>query len=362
LAVRTRVPSGAAALALHGGGVKGKFSEVKGTADDLDSWQRLLASDEDPPFQGLETILDPAGFRGRLRRNHLDQVIAALVEVRASKHTTRRGQEHIEASPEAQYMLVFQVAGRTALRQDGADQAKLEAGDFGIWSTQHPYRWTFESGDSSVFSLRFPQAFIDIPEHVLGPVTARALSSREGFGKHLAPFLASVVQDGDLMSGPAGGRLARNLIDLFATGLVDQAQRDQPARPVPLFVQVTDYIAENLADPDLDASAISRAKHISTRYLQAIFQEQGSTVTDWIRDRRMAGARRDLADPALREAAIADIAIRWGYQDPAYFSRLFRREFGESPRQWRTRALAARTSRTPMVPGQPVPGQPGLAS
>jgi len=31
--------------------------------------------------------------------------------------------------------------------------------------------------------------------------------------------------------------------------------------------------------------------------------------------------------------------LRWGYQDPAYFSRLFRREFGESPREWRTRAL-----------------------
>jgi AraC-like DNA-binding protein len=340
--------------------VKGKFSEVKGTAHDLDSWQRLLASDDDPPFHGLESISDPDPFRGRVRRNHLDRIIAALIELRAGKHTTRRGHEHIDATPEPQYMLIFQVIGRTVLWQDGADQAELAAGDFGIWSAQRPYRWTFEGGECSVFSLRFPQAFLDVPDQVLRPVTARALSSREGLGRHLAPFLTSVVHDDDLMSGPAGGRLARNLIDLFATGLMDLTQRDQPACPVPLFVQVTDYIAENLADPDLDASSISRAKHISTRYLQSVFQEEGTTVTDWIRDRRMAGARRDLADPALREAPITDIAFRWGYQDPAYFSRLFRREFGESPRQWRARALSARASRGATVPGQR--GLPGLAS
>jgi AraC-like DNA-binding protein len=326
--------------------VKEKFSELKGAARDLDSWQRLLASDDSPPFQELEAIRDPADFRGRLRRNHLDKVTAGLIELHASEHTTRRTHEHIKAAPEPGYVLIFQVAGRSVFRQEGADRAELAAGDFVISSVQQPYRWTFDAGDSAVFSLRFPQEFIDVPDQVLNLVTARALSSREGLGKHLAPFMTSVVQDADLVSGPAGGRLVRNLIDLFATGLVDMLHRDQPARPAPMFVQVTEYIAENLADPDLDASSISRAKHISTRYLQAIFQEQGTKVTDWIRDRRMAGARRDLADPALREASIADIAIRWGYQDPAYFSRLFRREFGESPREWRARA----------------PGQPGLAS
>ena len=321
--------------------MKGKYFEVTGAARDLDSWQRLLASDDAPPFHGLETIRDPADFRGRLRRNHLDQVTAGLIELHASEHTTRRTHEHIKATPEPQYLLMFQAAGRSVFWQDDADQAVLAAGDFAIASAQQPYRWSFDAGDSVVFSLRFPQAFIDLPDHALKSVEARTLSSREGLGRHLAPFMASVVRDADLMRGPAGGRLARNLIDLFATGLADTLQRDQPARPVPLFVQVTDYIAENLADPDLDASSLSRAKHISTRYLQAIFQEQGTTVTDYIRDRRMAGARRDLADPALREAPIADIAVRWGYQDPAYFSRLFRREFGESPRDWRARALAS---------------------
>jgi AraC-like DNA-binding protein len=66
--------------------------------------------------------------------------------------------------------------------------------------------------------------------------------------------------------------------------------------------------------------------------------EQGTTVTDWIRERRLAGCRRDLADPTLRDVPIGDVAVRWGYRDQAYFSRLFRRAFGETPREWRARA------------------------
>jgi AraC-like DNA-binding protein len=107
-----------------------------------------------------------------------------------------------------------------------------------------------------------------------------------------------------------------------------------------MFLQVTNYITNNLGDPSLDTCSVARANHISTRYLQGLFQEQGTTVTDWVRDRRLKACRRDLADPALREESIGEIAHRWGYPDQAYFSRLFRRSFGESPREWRARAMA----------------------
>ena len=33
--------------------------------------------------------------------------------------------------------------------------------------------------------------------------------------------------------------------------------------------------------------------------------------------------------------AIADVAYRTGFLDPAYFARLFRKRFGITPRQWR---------------------------
>jgi AraC-like DNA-binding protein len=322
--------------------LRGKVTEVKGAARDLEGWLRLHGSDGLPPFQQLESISDPALFTGRLRRNHHDQVTSALIELTASEHVTRRSAEHIQSTPEPGYFLVCQLAGHSVLRPQDGPGADLRPGDFTIASAQQPYTWSFAGGDSAVFSLRFPASLLDVPRQVIRPVEARTLSSREGFGRHLAPFVTAIAHDADLLGGPAGGRLARNLIDLFATGLAELLQRDGTGRSVPLFLRVSDYISANLADATLDASAIAKAHHISVRYLQALFQEQGTTVTDWIRERRLAGCRRDLADPALRESSIADIALRWGYADPAYFSRRFRFEFGETPREWRARAHATR--------------------
>ena len=61
-----------------------------------------------------------------------------------------------------------------------------------------------------------------------------------------------------------------------------------------------------------------------------------------IRDRRMAEAQRLLAAPGARSLAIATIAYRTGFADPAYFSRVFREATGLSPRDFRAQAAARR--------------------
>lgn len=53
---------------------------------------------------------------------------------------------------------------------------------------------------------------------------------------------------------------------------------------------------------------------------------------------------RSLLDAGALELSIADVALRAGYQDPLYFSRLFRREFSISPSEYRSRARARRKS------------------
>jgi AraC-like DNA-binding protein len=104
---------------------------------------------------------------------------------------------------------------------------------------------------------------------------------------------------------------------------------------------VQSHIAEHLGDDTLTPERIAAQQFISTRYLHKLFELEGISVAAWIRERRLEGCCRDLADPALADRTIADIARRWGLPDAARLGRLVRAAHGCSPRELRRRALAA---------------------
>ena len=320
----------------------GPFQEIRGRADDLDSWRVLIAGGQ-PSFQRVENP-DGGEFHGTLHRQVLDRISAHLIDIRASRHVVHRTAEHIRTTPEPLYVVNFQVAGTSTFTQAGSSAA-LEPGDYAVSSSQVPFDWAFD-GDFTVFMLRFPQAFIDAPPQSFLPLLGRALRPSDGFSAHLSPFVASVAQDPDLLRGPVGRRVAQNLVDLFTTSFLaylEQTRGDADSG-TPIFQRIATYISEHLVDPELDVASIAAANFISTRYLQAIFQEHGTTVSSWIRERRLAGARRDIGDDLLSDHSIGELAERWGFVDQAHFSRVFRQAFGESPKQWRSRASREETA------------------
>ena len=69
--------------------------------------------------------------------------------------------------------------------------------------------------------------------------------------------------------------------------------------------------------------------HLTT----VVRRRTGRTVQEWIIERRMAEARSLLSDTEL---PVSEIARRVGMSDPGYFSRLFHRTHGASPRRWRS--------------------------
>jgi AraC-like DNA-binding protein len=318
--------------------VTGEITEIRGTAHDLQGWHELLTGDE-PPFHRIEAVRDGNGFSGRLRRIVLDRVAANVIQIEAAQHIINRTAENVKAPTAPFYVVHFQLRGSSLFRQHGLTSA-LRAGDYVVTSGADPYSWEFR-GDFSTFSIRFPQSFVDLPAAALRPVLGRPVPAVSRFGARISPFVAAVTAEDSLLWGPLGARVAHNLIDLFTTALSEAVSESPLPRSVLSYMKITEYIGRRLREPGLDTAAIARAHHLSARHLQAVFAEQGTTVTGWIRERRLAGCRRDLADPALRELPIGDIAARWGYRDQAYFSRLFRRSFGETPREWRARALQA---------------------
>jgi len=101
------------------------------------------------------------------------------------------------------------------------------------------------------------------------------------------------------------------------------------------MLQITAFIEEHLGEADLAPAQIAAAHHISLRELHKLFHASGTTVAGWIRQRRLEHCEHDLRDPRWQARPVAAVGARWGYPDPAHFSRLFKAAYGVGPRDYR---------------------------
>lgn len=117
-------------------------------------------------------------------------------------------------------------------------------------------------------------------------------------------------------------------------GIVARRSTDTVAAANPAIRQALHYIHAHLADP-FGAPEIATELGLSRVRLDRLFAaELGHSVGKEILARRLAEAKRLLADDGL---TIAQVAARTGFCTPAYFTNTFRRETGIPPRAWRKR-------------------------
>lgn len=86
-------------------------------------------------------------------------------------------------------------------------------------------------------------------------------------------------------------------------------------------------------DGDLSLKRFANELFLNTSYLSSLFKkETGMTLTDYVNQNRIGYAKRLLKSTTL---SIQAVATAVGISDIHYFTRLFRRETGLSPREYR---------------------------
>ncbi len=112
--------------------------------------------------------------------------------------------------------------------------------------------------------------------------------------------------------------------------LRDQASSSQCRS---LLKQAVAYIDRHYTEESLSLNQVAREVNISANYLSAVFsQEIGATFTEYV-----SGKRMDLAKELLRttDKRSGEVAAAVGYKDPHYFSFLFKKTQGCTPRDYR---------------------------
>lgn len=106
-------------------------------------------------------------------------------------------------------------------------------------------------------------------------------------------------------------------------------------------------IERRLRDPDLTPQRLCRDLGIARSRLYRVFEPVGG-IAAFIRHRRLLRTCNILADSADGRS-ISTIAQEWGFMDPSVYSRMFRKEFGITPKEARAQGWRGQ---------QPMPVQP----
>ncbi|MCT2006425.1 helix-turn-helix domain-containing protein [Micrococcus lylae] len=332
------------------------------TAMDYETWRGIISDS----FVPLEAESSPGhagdASRGRIELSSVGGI--GLSTLHASPHTVRRTERLTGAGGGGLFKLSLQLSGRGLLVQDGREVV-LEPGRLALYDTSLPYELTFDR-DFSSHVMMFPHAALGMDPAQAGQLTATALDADHHLGDAVGDFLRQAAGVVPQLDPTVGARLARNVVDLVGTLVTDilgcstpegaaaavgNRIHDDGASSVCLSAprggrgerdrqrdQVVAYIEAHLADPDLAPATIAAAHFMSVRSLHLLFEDTDTTVAALIRSLRLERCREELTDPACATRPVCVVGARWGFTDPAHFSRVFRARFGVTPGQSRRAA------------------------
>lgn len=302
-------------------------------AERFDVWHSAISQ----AFVPLHAVArDPGAFDGYLRHQPLG--LLAVSEVGGDPVQVRRNRQSIAASNPGVYKFALQLTGRCRVRQD-QHEALLDPGDLVVYDTTRPYDLTFD-GSYGMFVVQIPQENLGLSDAQARALVAQRIPGESGLGALTSSLLTSLSQQLEREQMDPDPRAAAAVLQLVQATLL---ARLRPAAEVPardtVHLEAVSWIDKHLREPGLSVTAVARALHVSTRYLQNIFAEEGTTVSDWIRRRRLEHCRLELSDASQLSRPVSAIAAHWGYVEASSFTRAFKSAYGMTPTEYREDVL-----------------------
>ncbi|ADZ70768.1 acetamidase/formamidase family protein [Polymorphum gilvum] len=257
----------------------------------------------------------------------------------------------LRAGADAPTMIVFHAAGRG---QIFADRRELEFADGDLSVCDMAADWSMDlRGDFQLLALELPRARL-LARLGHGRVRLPVVLGASVSAAAVRPVMNALAGRFDLLGDDELGGIEIAVTELVGAALAiesksagDETTQVQAAH----FRRVCTAIEARLSAPDLSLADIAAQENLSQRYAQRLFEREGVTFSDYLRQRRLERCRADLVDPKYRDHGIAEICCRWGFRDQAHFSRTFSLAYGMSPRALRRTAAEA-------APAYPYRGRP----
>lgn len=158
----------------------------------------------------------------------------------------------------------------------------------------------------------------------------------------LENYLLVMGRDQALASPELGRAAVAHVHDLVALAIgAKREMADQPGQhslPAARLHSIKADIAECLhRGCAISVGGLAARQRVTPRYVQLLFEGEGTTFTQFVRGERLARAHRMLTNPLFPDRGIAAVAFEAGFGDLSYFIRSFRRAYGIRPSDVRHR-------------------------
>ncbi len=254
-------------------------------------------------------------------------------------YAMERRETDIRMDKDEVFLLAIQTSATAEIRQFGAS-ALLRPGDMALCDSTKPFRLRLNDGFSQTV-VQFPKAKLlrRLPNAQMA--AARRIDGQAGIGNLIRECILSL----SIFAGDSNQSLCamieETLVDLIATAAAATIG-DLAALPSfkhDTLLRAKTWIRDHLERTDLDRNAVALAIGMSVRRLNALFSEEGSSISDFIRQTRLETVCLELRDERFSQISISEIALRNGFANFQHFSTSFKAHYGKTPREWRVISL-----------------------
>lgn len=274
-------------------------------------------------------------FRGSCQRlATADYQVVAFDEDQAH---FRRESRHIRSDGIGVVELFTPLRGNCSVSQFGKT-ADCRPGSLVIIDAAAPFE-IFHTDRMSALIFKTPRSALSSAMHDPERYCGRAIGASSGLPRMTLDLFRTIARQGGVLKGPQFRQACHSLLGFLALLVEDDSRHIAPGSRIRRHTRqrLKNYIREHAHDPTLGTGDIGLAFGLSSRYVQMLFRDEGTTVRDFLRRQRLELARQALSSVTDSDRTVTEIAYRCGFSSSAHFSTTFKQAYDSSPRAYRLR-------------------------
>jgi len=244
--------------------------------------------------------------------------------------------ERVSNVHDASYVLAFPLAGSVAFSQDGRT-GFARPGEYVLLSELAFYEISSDK-NARLLMMRIPAAelrgrLVCIEDHV-----SRRFKPNEQMTRLLVGMIRSVAELFINSPPPNPQALATEIISFVALTIGSEdrgAATDVRNARYHLRRRIVDFIESHLSEQSLSPKKIAASSRISLSYLYSLFNDNETTVNQFVQTKRLQRAYEILVADPKGHRTVSEVAYEVGFKNVSHFSRCFSRHFKVAPRDVR---------------------------